>query len=223
MAELKIGQAAPRFSLKDKDGKPHKLGTAQAEYTVLYFYPKDDTPGCTIEAKEFSDAMKQFKARNVQVYGISGGNEKTKASFCKKHKLSVPLISDSDFKVAKSYGAYGTKKFMGRSFQGVFRKTFLLDKSGKIARVFATVKPEGHAEEVLEAIDALQKSASKAPAKKPSLKKSSASKKATARKATSKAKPIVKKTSAPRKALSGRKVARKVAARPAKRAAARKK
>lgn len=224
MAELKIGQLAPRFSLKDKDGKPHKLGASNAEYTVLYFYPKDDTPGCTIEAKEFSDAMKQFKARNVQVYGISGGSEKTKASFCKKHGLSVPLVSDSDFKVAKSYGAYGMKKFMGRSFQGIFRKTFLVDKNGKIARVFATVKPEGHADEVLEAIDALKKGAVKSSvkaAKKPATKKSAASKKVTGRKKAT-AKPLAKKASSPRKALSGRKVAKKVAAKPAKRAVAKK-
>lgn len=155
MADLKIGQTAPRFSLKDKDGRAHSLG--KAEYTVLYFYPKDDTPGCTLEAKEFSQLIQKFRSRNVEVVGVSGGNEKTKASFCKKHSLKVPLVSDSDFKVAKSYGAYGLKKFMGRSFQGIFRKTFLVDKSGKIAHIFDTVKPEGHAEEVLAAIDQLSK------------------------------------------------------------------
>jgi peroxiredoxin Q/BCP len=155
MADLKIGQPAPRFSLKDKDGRAHSLG--KAEYTVLYFYPKDDTPGCTLEAKEFSQLIQKFRSRNVEVVGVSGGNEKTKASFCKKHSLKVPLVSDSDFKVAKSYGAYGPKKFMGRSFQGIFRKTFLVDKSGKIAHIFDTVKPEGHAEEVLAAIDQLSK------------------------------------------------------------------
>jgi alkyl hydroperoxide reductase subunit AhpC len=171
--------------------------------------------------------MNQFKARNVQVYGISGGSEKTKASFCKKYGLSVPLVSDSDFKVAKSYGAYGMKKFMGRSFQGIFRKTFLVDKNGKIARVFATVKPEGHADEVLEAIDALQKGSPKSSmkaAKKQSTKKPVAVKKAAGRKkATVKAKPVAKKATSPRKALSGRKVAKKVAAKPAKRAVAKKK
>jgi peroxiredoxin Q/BCP len=155
MAELTIGQAAPRFSLKDKDGNAYSLG--KAEYTVLYFYPKDDTPGCTLEAKEFSHLIQQFKARNVQVVGVSGGNEKTKASFCKKHSLKVPLVSDTNFKVAKSYGAYGLKKFMGRTFQGIFRKTFLVDKAGKIVHIFDTVKPEGHAEEVLAAIDRLAK------------------------------------------------------------------
>jgi peroxiredoxin Q/BCP len=156
MAELRIGQTAPRFSLKDKDGKPFSLGSAGADYTVLYFYPKDDTPGCTLEAKEFSSSLSQFKSRNVAVVGISGGTEKTKQSFCKKYSLKVPLVSDPTFKVAKSYGAYGTKKFMGRSFQGIFRKTFLVDKKGKVVMVFGAVKPEGHASEVLEAIDSLR-------------------------------------------------------------------
>jgi peroxiredoxin Q/BCP len=193
MSDLKIGQTAPRFSLKDKDGNAHSLG--KAEYTVLYFYPKDDTPGCTLEAKEFSHLIQQFKSRNVQVFGVSGGNEKTKASFCKKYSLKVPLVSDPDFKVAKSYGAYGLMKFMGRSFQGIFRKTFLVDKSGKIARIFDTVKPEGHAEEVLAVIDQLSK---KGNAKKVTAKVAKAAPKATKaapkREATkvAKAKPVKK-------------------------------
>ena len=155
MAALKVGQSAPRFSLKDKDGYVHNVDKPKAEYTVLYFYPKDDTPGCTLEAKEFSQFIDHFAARNVRVVGVSGGDEKTKAKFCQKHSLTVPLVSDTDFKVAKSYGAYGTKQFMGRTFQGIFRKTFLLDKAGRVVRIFDTVKPEGHAEEVLAAIDEL--------------------------------------------------------------------
>jgi peroxiredoxin Q/BCP len=196
MADLKIGQTAPRFSLKDKDGKAHSLG--KADYTVLYFYPKDDTPGCTLEAKEFSHLIPQFKSRNVEVFGVSGGNEKTKTSFCKKHSLTVPLVSDTYFEVAKSYGAYGLKKFMGRSFQGIFRKTFLVDKSGKIAHIFDTVKPEGHAEEVLAAIDQL--------AKKGGLKKVAVK--------AGKVAPKAKKAAPPRAA--------KKVAKPAKKAAAKK-
>ena len=217
MADLKIGQTAPRFSLKDKDGKAHSLG--KAEYTVLYFYPKDDTPGCTLEAKEFSHLIQQFRSRNVQVVGVSGGNEKTKASFCKKHSLKVPLLSDTNFKVAKSYGAYGLKKFMGRSFQGIFRKTFLVDKSGKIAHIFDTVKPEGHAEEVLAAIDLLSKKggakrvAAKAPKAAPKAKKAAPKRAATK---VAKAKPVKKaaaKKSAAKKAPAKRAVkAKKTAA-----------
>jgi peroxiredoxin Q/BCP len=184
MADLKVGQTAPKFSLKDKDGKAHSIGALKADYTVLYFYPKDDTPGCTLEAKEFSQSLPKFKSRNVQVVGVSGGNEKTKASFCKKYSLKIPLVSDTNFKVSKSYGAYGTKKFMGRSFQGIFRKTFLLDKSGKIARIFDSVKPEGHADEVLAVIDSLSKKAapkkSLAPSKSAASQKKVASKKSAA-------------------------------------------
>jgi len=218
MAELKIGQTAPRFSLKDKDGKTHQLNAAKADYTVLYFYPKDDTPGCTLEAKEFSSAMKDFKARNVTVVGVSGGNEKTKASFCKKHKLAVALVSDTDFKVAKSYGAFGKKSFMGRTFQGIFRKTFLLDKNGKIARIFGSVKPEGHADEVLKAIDELRKGATKRGAAKasPALKRKTATKRPVARKTTA-------KKVAPKRAAPAKRTTKRVAAKPAKRVAARKK
>lgn len=206
MADLKVGQPAPKFSLKDKDGKAHSIGALKAEFTVLYFYPKDDTPGCTLEAKEFSQSLAKFKSRNVNVVGVSGGNEKTKANFCKKYALKIPLVSDPNFAVAKSYGAYGTKKFMGRTFQGIFRKTFLLDKSGKIARIFDSVKPEGHADEVLAVIDSLSKKgvAPKrvaAPAKK--VVKKAAPKRVTKRVVkTAPAKKVVKK--------SAKKVAKKV-------------
>lgn len=210
MADLKVGQPAPKFSLKDKDGKAHSLGALKANFTVLYFYPKDDTPGCTLEAKEFSQFLAKFKSRNVQVVGVSGGNEKSKASFCKKYALKIPLVSDTNFKVAKSYGAYGTKKFMGRSYQGIFRKTFLLDKSGKIARIFDSVKPEGHAEEVLKVIDALS---SKVAAKKVAAKKV-APKKAAAKKGVS-----TPKKSAAKKAAPKRLVKKAVKTSPAKRGA----
>ena len=224
MAELKVGQSAPGFSLKDKDGKTHQLNAAKADYTVLYFYPKDDTPGCTLEAKEFSSAMKDFKARNVAVVGVSGGNEKTKASFCTKHKLLVPLVSDPGFKVAKSYGAFGKKSFMGRTFEGVFRKTFLLDKKGKIAHIFGAVKPEGHVDEVLRAIDELLKGGVQEAAKKvvayPT--KKVAPKKAAAKKTTAK-RVAPKKSASPRKAALGKRTTKKAATRPAKRVTARKK
>ncbi len=223
MAALKIGQSAPRFSLKDKDGYTHTLDQPKAEYTVLYFYPKDDTPGCTLEAKEFSQYIEKFAARNVRVVGVSGGDEKTKAKFCKKYSLKVPLVSDTDFKVAKSYGAYGTKQFMGRTFQGIFRKTFLVDKAGKIAHIFDTVKPEGHAQEVLAAIEALSKNggakATAAKATKATLKKTAAKKvsgKTAIAKRGVKAKPV-------RKAASAKTVRKSSATRGAKRVVKKKK
>lgn len=155
MATIQEGKKAPTFSLNDKDGEAHGVGKTNAEYTVLFFYPKDNTPGCTIESKEFSDAVKKFKKRNVQLIGISGGDQKSKEKFCSKHNLTVPLVSDTDFAVSKAYGVYGDKKFMGRTFKGIHRRTFIIDKRGVIVRIFDSVKPEGHAGEVLAALDEL--------------------------------------------------------------------
>lgn len=157
MPQVKEGQKAPNFKLSDKDGKVHQAVSAGTEFTVLYFYPKDSTPGCTIEAKEFTAILREFSARKARVLGVSGGDGASKAKFCAKHRLSVPLVSDTDFKVSRAYGAFGEKQFMGRKFKGIFRKTFILDKSGLVVRVFDSVKPEGHAEEVLAALDSLAK------------------------------------------------------------------
>lgn len=156
--ELKEGSKAPAFSLKDRQGKPVSLGALTSDFTVLYFYPKDNTPGCTIEAQEFSKALREFATKKAIVIGVSGGDEKTKTTFCKKYGLTVTLVSDSDFKVSRAYGVYGDKKFMGRVFKGIHRKTFVVDKKGVIRRVFSSVKPEGHAKEVLAAIDQLRAS-----------------------------------------------------------------
>lgn len=153
---MKEGAKAPQFTLLDKDGNAVSLGMAKSDFTVLYFYPKDSTPGCTIEAQEFSRSLKDFKARKTAVIGISGGDQKSKEKFCEKYSLSVPLVSDEDFAVSKAYKVYGDKKFMGRTFKGIHRKTFIIDKRGVVARVFDTVKPEGHAREVLAALDELR-------------------------------------------------------------------
>jgi peroxiredoxin Q/BCP len=154
--QVQEGDKAPKFTLKDKDGEVFGIGAPGRGFTVVYFYPKDNTPGCTVEAQEFSALLREFSARNVQVIGISGGDEKTKAKFCAKYSLSVPLVSDGDFKVSSAYGVYGQKKFMGRTFEGIHRRTFLVDANGIVVRVFTTVKPSGHAQEVLDAIDELQ-------------------------------------------------------------------
>lgn len=155
MPPLTVGKKAPTFTLTDKDGEAVSPDFKSVSYTVLFFYPKDNTPGCTIEAKEFSAALSKFSSQEVALFGISGGTDKTKASFCKKHSLKVPLLSDTDFKVAKAYDAFGPKKFMGRSYEGIFRKTFIIDSSGKIAHIFDSVKPEGHAREVLGVLEGL--------------------------------------------------------------------
>lgn len=206
MKQLREGSKAPKFALEDKDGRVYGVGREKADYTVLYFYPKDDTPGCTIEAKEFSSNLKDFKSRKAAVIGISGGDQKTKAKFCGKYKLQVPLVSDTNYSVSRAYGAYGDKKFMGRSFKGIHRKTFIVDSKGTIAKVFDSVKPEGHAEEVLNALDALRAG------------KSARTVKATAKTAVAKktaAKKTVARKVAVRKSTVGKTTARKTTARKA--------
>lgn len=155
MTDLEVGSKAPKFHLNDKDGVAHGIGSSQAHFTVLFFYPKDNTPGCTVEAQEFSDALKEFSRRKVRVIGISGGDSKTKEKFCSKYQLMIDLVSDTDFSVSKAYGVYGEKKFMGRTYQGIHRTTFVVNPAGKIAAVFRGVTPKGHAHEVLGAVDAL--------------------------------------------------------------------
>ena len=156
MAEISVGKRAPQFSLKDFRGHSHPVAKEKGKYIVLYFYPKDDTPGCTVEAIQFSEHISAFKRRQVHVYGISGGDAKSKEKFCQKHDLKIPLLSDSDFAVSKKYDAYGKKSFMGRAYIGILRKTFVLDPHFRVLKIFDSVKPEGHADEVLEAIDALE-------------------------------------------------------------------
>lgn len=146
---MKTGTKAPDFKLKDKDGIEHRLSTIEAPHICLFFYPKDNTPGCTIEAQEFSAHSAKFSKNGCAVIGISGGDEKSKAAFCKKNKLSVLLLSDPKFETAKAYDTFGEKKFMGRTYNGIFRKTFVLRNDRTVLKVFDEVKPAGHAEEVL--------------------------------------------------------------------------
>ncbi len=149
---LKYESSAPEFSLKDKNDVVNKLKDVKSEYVVVYFYPKDNTPGCTIEAIDFSKNMHNFKKIKTTVIGISGGNNKTKAQFCSKHNLRLILLSDPDFKVARKYKSYGQKSFIGRKYTGIFRNTFVLDKNHKIIKIFEKVNPIGHAEKVIEFI-----------------------------------------------------------------------
>lgn len=142
-------QIAPDFSLKDKNDKLHSLSKINSKYKVIYFYPKDSTPGCTIESKELSDALPEFQKLNTQVIGISGGDNKSKEKFCTKYDLKLLLLSDTDFSVSKLYKVYGEKSFMGRKYLGINRTTFVTDKNNKILKIFEKVSPLGHAKEVL--------------------------------------------------------------------------
>jgi peroxiredoxin Q/BCP len=150
---VKEGTKAPPFSTTDADGNTVSLKDLKGEKVVLYFYPKDDTPGCTKEACSFRDVFSKFKKRGIKVLGISPDSEKSHKKFATKYKLPFTLLADTDHEIADAYGVYGEKKFMGRTYMGVLRTTFLIDEKGKIRKVFEKVKPEDHAEEVLDAFE----------------------------------------------------------------------
>ncbi len=140
---------APNFSLKDKDGKTHRLTDYKNKIIVLYFYPKDNTPGCTIEAQEFTKSLEQFDKFGAVIIGISGGDELTKSKFCKKYDINVTLLSDTDFEISKKYQVYNQKSFLGKKFMGINRITFII-KDAKIIKVYNKVYPPNHAKEILE-------------------------------------------------------------------------
>jgi len=150
---LKEGVAAPAFTTKNAEGDTVRLKDFRGQKVVLYFYPKDDTPGCTTEACSFRDAFSKFKKRGIQVFGVSPDNEASHKKFAAKYKLPFALLADTDHAISDAYGVYGQKTFMGRTYMGVNRTTFLINEQGKIKKVFQKVKPEEHASEVLDAFE----------------------------------------------------------------------
>src|SRR5918998_651237 len=150
---LKEGDAAPDFEARDAGGNPFKLSDLRGRRVVLYFYPKDDTPGCTKEACSFRDSFAEFRSRGIEVLGVSTDDEKSHRKFAEKYSLPFTLLADTDHAVADLYGVYGEKQFMGRRYMGVARKTFLIDEGGRVRKVFDKVKVGEHADEVLEAFD----------------------------------------------------------------------
>lgn len=148
---LNEGTTAPVFKTTNADGETVSLKDLRGQKVVLYFYPKDDTPGCTKEACSFRDAFAKFKKRGIAVLGVSPDSEASHKKFETKYKLPFTLLADKDHAIADAYGVWGEKKFMGRTYMGVQRTTFLIDEKGKIKKVFEKVKPEDHASEVLEA------------------------------------------------------------------------
>ena len=151
--KLKEGAKAPEFAVTDGEGNIVRLKDLRGKKVVLYFYPKDDTPGCTKEACAFRDAFSKFKKRGIEVLGVSLDSEKSHQKFAQKFGLPFRLLADTNKKVSKAYGTYGEKKFMGRKYMGNHRMTFLIDEKGKITKVFEKVKPDEHAEEVLTAFE----------------------------------------------------------------------
>ena len=150
---LQEGEAAPDFETRDGEGNPFKLSDLRGRKVVLYFYPKDDTPGCTKEACSFRDSFAEFKGRGIEVLGVSTDDEKSHRKFAEKYSLPFKLLADTDHRVADLYGVYGEKQFMGRKYMGVVRKTFLIDEEGRLRKVFEQVKVDEHADEVLKAFD----------------------------------------------------------------------
>lgn len=157
MSLPQVGAKAPAWKLLDQSGNEHSLSDYKGSWVVLYFYPKDDTPGCTKEACSFRDALPKFKKMDARVFGVSVDPVKAHAKFADKYQLSFTLLSDPEKKTVQEYGVWGKKKFMGREYMGTMRTSFLIDPQGKIAKVYERVKPETHAEEVLQDLQALQK------------------------------------------------------------------
>ena len=147
---LATGDEVPDFSLTNAEGKIVKKSELKGKKYVVYFYPKDFTPGCTIEAEEFARDYKKFKNAGVEIVGISPDDEQSHKKFGEKMKVPFILLSDTKTEVAKKFGVWGKKQFMGREYMGVNRSTFLVNEKGKIFKVFEKVKPLGHAQEVLE-------------------------------------------------------------------------
>jgi len=146
---LEIGSLAPEFSLPDAQGNLIRLADFLGQRVVLYFYPRDNTPGCTKEACGFRDVYSQYQAAQVAVLGISTDNAKSHQKFITKYQLPFPLLCDTDAQVATAYGSYGLKKFMGKEFMGVHRQTFLIGADGRIEKIYRKVKPESHPGEIL--------------------------------------------------------------------------
>ena len=149
---IKENTKAPIFKLPSTNKKDYSLKDSIGKYVVIYFYPKDDTPGCTIETNDFNKLLPKFKKLNCDILGISKDNLKSHDKFREKYKIKFDLLSDEEIKVLKKYKVWGKKKFMGREFMGIIRSSFLIDKKGQILKVWNNVKVKDHAKEVLETL-----------------------------------------------------------------------
>ena len=154
---LKINSKAPGFTSQSTSKKNYSLKDSIGKYVVLYFYPKDDTPGCTTETKDFNKLLSSFKKLNCEVYGISKDNLTSHDKFKDKYKIKFDLLVDEELKLLKKYKVWGKKKFMGREFMGTVRSTYLIDKQGKVLKTWTNVKVKDHAKEVLETLKNISK------------------------------------------------------------------
>lgn len=201
---LHVGKPAPDFSLPDQDGKKVDSSSLRGRWVVLYFYPRDDTPGCTVEACEFTAALPDFRGLGAEVFGCSADSAAAHTKFIAKYKLGITLLTDASKSVMKAYGAYGEKKLYGKPVVGVIRSTVILSPEGKVAHHWATVKAAGHAEQVRQRLAELQGGAPAMPAAK-SAKKAKKAK-------------VTKRAAAAAAAKPGKKAQKKAAKKAAKKA-----
>lgn len=148
---LREGDQAPDFTMKNENGEDVSLSDLRGQNVALYFYPKDDTPGCTKQACSLRDGFAELSAAGIKVFGVSMDDERSHQKFISKYDLPFSLLVDENHAVADRYDAYGEKQFMGKTYNGILRKTFLIDESGKIKKIFDKVRTDEHADEVLEA------------------------------------------------------------------------
>lgn len=153
---LKVGNKAPAFTLPDQEEKKHSLKDYVGKWIVLYFYPKDDTPGCTKEACSFRDNFSVLRKAGLVILGVSVDPVKKHAKFVEKYSLPFTLLSDEEKMAVEKYGVWAKKKFMGREYMGTLRTTFLIDPDGKIAKIYENVKPDNHAEEILKDVEEMK-------------------------------------------------------------------
>lgn len=149
---ITVGQLVPDFTLEDQDGKSHTLSQYRGKRVVLYFYPKDMTPGCTVQAEGMRDSMNDLEAKGIIVLGVSVDDVKSHKKFVEKHNLNFPLLSDIDKKVVQEYGVWKEKSMFGKKYMGIQRDTFLIDEEGKLIKHFEKVSPLKHAGQILEVL-----------------------------------------------------------------------
>ena len=153
---LEAGTVAPDFTLPDQHGESVSLGQFRGKWVVLYFYPKDMTPGCTTEACNFQEALPDFQKIDAVILGVSKDSVARHKKFAEKYNLQFPLLSDVEINVCETYGVYGKKKLYGREYMGITRSTFIIDPDGKIVKVYPKVKVKTHHEEVMKDLQALK-------------------------------------------------------------------
>ena len=204
MTKITIGATAPDVTLPDQAGQTQRLKDRRGQWVLVYFYPRDDTPGCTVEACAVRDEWKAFRTAGIEVVGISADSPASHRKFADKFKLPFTLLADEGKQVIRAFGVWGKKKFMGREFDGILRQSFLIDPAGKVAKVYAKVKPAEHAAEVLADVRALASGAGRAPSsrQKPPSPRRKSGKARASKAAKAKKKPAKRAVKATAKARS---------------------